>query len=408
MSATGLDPAQLNETSLGFLTTKQLALSSLALLIYDHCICLSQEVEYFWYGDWNLTRTLYFLNRYIPPWVFLCPPGSKFFTTRILRRNNVMKTNSSRDSRSICNSELRSRTITSILIRHPSCTHAIRTTSSFVVIGMIVVEAVLVIRVYYLWSHNGLVQRFVVIGFVSLAAVALGFAANAISALSGINLPDGFGPGCFNSGKGLYWPIFLPTFIIQTFLFAFTLLRIVGPLRSGQSSSFVKLLLRDGGYFYLVVILSVGYTGIGSLELSHPLVSTPALLSNSLLAIHSVCASHLILSVQSLASYMGSDPVFLLSNIEMARVHWRRGSNVNELVVEVDNEAESADAQQPMELQDLEYVPEKRIILPRTVVQTLRGNASIPSSRVGILEDTSQPSRANSRLSFSSYAFLDT
>lgn len=33
---------------------------------------------------------------------------------------------------------------------------------------------------------------------------------------------------------------------------------------------------------------------------------------------------------------MGSDPKFLLSNIEISRVTWRIGSNANELVVDVD------------------------------------------------------------------------
>ncbi len=54
---------------------------------------------------------------------------------------------------------------------------------------------------------------------------------------------------------------------------------------------------------------------------------------------------------------MGSDPVFLLSNIEMARVHWRQGPNANELVVEVNNEidAEPDEVQQAMELRNLDY-----------------------------------------------------
>lgn len=218
-------------------------------------------------------------------------------------------------------------------------------------------------------------------------------------------------------------------------------------VRNLTAPNIAKIVLKSS----LNCSVSVGYTGIGSIELAHPLVRiqypflnltndmvlyryqhqpyypskcppfsfhadklvlTPSshFILSSLLAIHSVCASHLILSVQSLASYMGSDPVFLLSNIEMARVHWRHGSNANELVVDVDNEAdaEASEAQQAMELQHLDYGPQKRIILPRTVVQTLRENGSIPSSRVGILEDTSQTSRANSRLSFSSYAFQNT
>ncbi|KAF9218967.1 hypothetical protein BS17DRAFT_790287 [Gyrodon lividus] len=29
------------------------------LLLYDHVICLGEEVEYFWSGPWTLSRILY-------------------------------------------------------------------------------------------------------------------------------------------------------------------------------------------------------------------------------------------------------------------------------------------------------------------------------------------------------------
>jgi len=159
--------------------------------------------------------------------------------------------------------------------------------------------------------------------------------------LEGVHLPPPYESGCLNDSNGtaMYWPIFLPAFIIQTVLFLFTIARVLRPMRLGTNKSLSHRLLRDGGFFYLVVCLSVGFTGIGSVELNHPLVAIPALISNSILAIHSICASHLILSIHSLASDMGSDPTFLLSNIEFSRVAWRRGSNANELVVDVDRDA---------------------------------------------------------------------
>ena len=62
---------------------------------------------------------------------------------------------------------------------------------------------------------------------------------------------------------------------------------------------------------------------------------TNCLLSSFILAIQSVCASHLILSINSLASELGSDPSFLLSNVEISRVAWRQGRNKNELFVDL-------------------------------------------------------------------------
>ena len=97
---------------------------------------------------------------------------------------------------------------------------------------------------------------------------------------------------------------------------------------------------------------------------------------------------------------MGSDPKFLLSNIEMGRVHWRRGSTANELFVEVGGD-------EPPQLDELgfniemnnstpvtegSFAGEKRIILPRSVMQTTvttsesrsEQRGSLRTSRLGV------------------------
>lgn len=73
---------------------------------------------------------------------------------------------------------------------------------------------------------------------------------------------------------------------------------------------------------------------------------------SAILAIHSICASHLILSIHSLAEDLGSEPTFLLSNVEISRLVFRVGSNANELVVEVDP-ATRPYAEEPREYIDL-------------------------------------------------------
>ena len=71
-----------------------------------------------------------------------------------------------------------------------------------------------------------------------------------------------------------------------------------------------------------------------------------------LLAIHSICASRLILSIHSLAADIGSDPVFLLSNIEISRITWRKGATENELIVDL-GDCDSCPSL-PLELIDLD------------------------------------------------------
>ena len=63
---------------------------------------------------------------------------------------------------------------------------------------------------------------------------------------------------------------------------------------------------------------------------------------SSFYATHSICASHLILSIHSLAAELGSDPRFLLSNVEISRVMARSGSIKNEIIVEVKVDCEDS------------------------------------------------------------------
>lgn len=315
------DPDKLLDYAKGYSNAKYLGLSSFVLLLYDHVICLNQEIQFLWGGgtDDSVTRSLYFLNRYIPPLVFLVQIFYQF------RPNLPLN----------------------------FCTPAIRTVSTFQLIGILVVEAILLIRVYHLWSHNRLVQHGICTTFVLCTGVAIAFSGKAIHDLQGTHLDNNLF-GCLNNGDGLYWPIFVPTLIVQSVLFIATIIRMMRPLRTGRNPRVVKRLLRDGGIFYLAVVVPVLLTVIGSLMITRPKIAVPALLSNFILAIHSTCASHLILSINSLASELGSDPMFLLSNIEISRVAWRRGRSKNELVVDLGVQDDISVEDPSIELADID------------------------------------------------------
>ena len=60
-----------------------------------------------------------------------------------------------------------------------------------------------------------------------------------------------------------------------------------------------------------------------------------------------------MLSIHSLAADLGSDPRFLLSNLEINRIAWKRGAHKNELVVEIDLDTHCS-ATQPIELDELD------------------------------------------------------
>ncbi|KAL5492668.1 hypothetical protein ACEPAI_4115 [Sanghuangporus weigelae] len=223
-----------------------------------------------------------------------------------------------------------------------------RTSASFLVFGVYVVGAILMTRVYFLWTHNRPVQWLICGVFAAGTTVAVVFAAIAIHQLNSKELPNAYHrrptrnyripydlssslllavlneSGCVNVEKGIYWPV----------LFLVTVFRVRTRIASDRNKIVVIRLLRDGGMFYCVVVLaSIAFAMSSSLMEDYPKIALPALLSNYLLAIHSICASHLILSIHSLAADIGSDPTFLLSNIEFSRVVWRKGASANELIV---------------------------------------------------------------------------
>ncbi|KAL5531206.1 hypothetical protein ACEPAG_4082 [Sanghuangporus baumii] len=324
MSTSQLDEAILFLQAVA--STKYLSIASFAVLVYDHLICLDQEFEFFWKGEWTLTRVLYFINRYIPPVTF------------IIHLVYILSPGLSID--------------VSITLRSASddCTAVARMSASFLVFGVYVVEAILMTRVYFLWTHNRPVQWLICGVFAAGTTVAVVFAAIAIHQLNSKELP--------------------------AVLFLATVFRIRTPIASCRNKIVVIRLLRDGGIFYCVVLASVAFAMSGSLMEDFPKIALPALLSNYLLAIHSICASHLILSIHSLAADIGSDPTFLLSNIEISRVVWRKGASANELIVDLgDCDSRPSIPMEPVD--DLDPLAKEG--------NEIRATPSVRSTRIGML-----------------------
>jgi hypothetical protein len=54
-----------------------------------------------------------------------------------------------------------------------------------------------------------------------------------------------------------------------------------------------------------------------------------------MLSITSICISRVILGIRSLAAELVSDPALILNNAELSQVRWKKGLNVGELIVDV-------------------------------------------------------------------------
>jgi len=96
----------------------------------------------------------------------------------------------------------------------------------------------------------------------------------------------------------------------------------------------LKRLVRDGGFFYFVVFVSVGFSAIGSFFEQYPQINIPVVFSDYLISITSIAVSRVLFSIHSLADHLGSDTAWLLNNAELRRVGWRKGSTEGEIIVE--------------------------------------------------------------------------
>ncbi|KAI0829051.1 hypothetical protein BC628DRAFT_1417409 [Trametes gibbosa] len=345
----------------GVQSTRYLTIAATTCLLYDMFLTLDQEVEYFWKtGRWSLSRVLFFLNRYFPPIVvILCLLG--LFVPNLSVKVYV------------------------------ECLGLVHANFFLAIIALAMVQAVIVLRICYVYSKNLIVRAFVIVCFVACTVVTLaiyGKIWHDVDSVA-IALPPGLKlDGCTAPPSHQVWKVFLPNLGLHTLLYLATTVPMLRMRRIGKQSRLLNRLVRDGGIFYFSVFgehplatsktFSVRLTSqavamfstIGSLSKS-PLVTLPAIYSNLLLAIGAVSVSRLMLSIRSLAQQLSVSPDWLLNNTELSRVNWKHGARNGELIVEIE----------PIE-EDVEMasVDEKRAASP-----------AVYTTRVGVLEHAVYP-----------------
>ncbi|KII92801.1 hypothetical protein PLICRDRAFT_37594 [Plicaturopsis crispa FD-325 SS-3] len=278
-----------------------LALASFSLTIYDWMLMLQDETEYFWTGSWTISRILYFANRYFPPCVMILGLTAFFIPNA------------------------------SVTV----CDRATRAGFILEIAALAVGQAIIVLRIWHLYSRVRAAQILVCTIFFACTAASL-------TAL-GLSFNDfNFEPfpipvlGCTAPPVHTFWHMYLPTLVLHTALYLFTAVRaflIPGRLKD---TPILLRLLRDNGLIYLVVLLSVGFSVIGAWRTDIPSLNVPAVYSSFTLAITSICTSRIVLSLRSLAADLSLDPQWVLNHAELSRVPWRRGNADGELLVEVD------------------------------------------------------------------------
>ncbi|KAJ7052255.1 hypothetical protein C8F01DRAFT_1261967 [Mycena amicta] len=301
---------------LGAENARILVIALLSLSVYEWAITLDDEIQYFWTGSWGASRVLFLLNRYLNPSInilaLICklfPPESQHpgtLTTFIIiwEANRIL--------------------VRGIQALFVSC-----------VLALGVVQAMLVVRVWYLFAHSRAMRLAIAVSYLLTTTMSVYFAILAGTQLvveeplTRLHIR-----GCHASRPHKFWRLYLPSLVLHTVLYSMTAYRALRNRRMFKEAPILKRLVRDGGFFYFVVFISILFTAIGSFLEDDPSVNIPAIFSNFPVATTSIAASRVMLSIHSLAAKLGSDSAWLLNNVELSRVPWRRGATEGEIIVD--------------------------------------------------------------------------
>ncbi|KAJ3763258.1 hypothetical protein EV360DRAFT_78508 [Lentinula raphanica] len=216
----------------------------------------------------------------------------------------------------------------------------------------------LLLRIWYLFSDNKIIQYGMLFLWVFSLTISLaytGVAATNVRVLNKTVWGLG-GPGCRVARPEKFWRMFTPSLGLHAVMYMLTAARALRNRRILKEAPVLQRLIRDGGLFFFVVfgrdtplhvklyhasqisvftvIVSVGFNTVGSFLVHVPQINIPVIFSNYLLTVTSIAMSRIMFSIHSLASHLGSDTGWLLSNVELRRVDWRKGATEGELIVE--------------------------------------------------------------------------
>ncbi|KAJ7760136.1 hypothetical protein DFH07DRAFT_957787 [Mycena maculata] len=285
-----------------------------SLTVYEWVITLDDEMKYFWTGSWGMSRILFLVNRYLPPVISLL--ALVCFSLPNPSVQPVPTLNDASDSLQFCKRGIQSIFVTGI-------------------VALGVVQAMLVVRVWYLFAQSRLTRLAMIAAFAVTNVLSLYFAIHAAIDLDITPDLTKFNiRGCRASRPPRFWRLYLPSLILHTVLYCLTAFRALRNRRVFKEAPILKRLVRDGGFFYFVVFISILFTAIGSFLQQYPKINVPAIYSNFTVATTSIAASRVMFSIHSLAAKLGSDSAWLLNNVELSRVPWRQGATEGEIIVD--------------------------------------------------------------------------
>ncbi|KAG1759743.1 hypothetical protein EDD22DRAFT_955571 [Suillus occidentalis] len=304
-------------------TSKDLALISFTLVVYDHAITLAEEIDFFWSGPWSASRMLYLS---VTLWInSICSSViNRRFTDPIPGRDTSIFGVLGRyqERQFICRRDADWLFVLNYLL-------------AFVV--MVLCQCVVTLRVWHLFHRSRIIRWFAAAVFISsLIGTAI------VGALSFKGVKAAYevtsSSEKSSSGPPEIFTIYLPSLVVHTVMFSLTMHRFRSSSRALQEHGIFHRILKEGMFMYafaaatlLYEIISLSINNRKNVSVYYPALGGGLAVGTTVV---SVCRA--MLSIRSLAATYHVDPAWILNHAELSRVQWRRGASEGEIYVEVD------------------------------------------------------------------------
>ncbi|KAF9535598.1 hypothetical protein CPB83DRAFT_888289 [Crepidotus variabilis] len=284
----------------GLEVSKCLSIALFALLLYEYFLTVDEEKEHFWSGPYSISHYLFAFNRYFTPIIVLlnlvsayisnCPIGSTL--TELTIGFFVVNPSVQLYVRIL----IKKIEIDTVI----SCQGMIPLVFLLVIFSMSIIKAILVARVWYQFPGSMLIRLFMVFAFLLTTSVSLAFLYISLNKLEILSI-QGAGMdivGCRATRPKLFWRIYLPDLLMHTLLYALTVYDVITNPEYRENTNVRNKLLKEGGAFYFIVLLSVTLTSLGSFLTNFPVVNVPATFSPTMLVATSIATSRLMFSLR--------------------------------------------------------------------------------------------------------------
>ncbi|CAA7264878.1 unnamed protein product [Cyclocybe aegerita] len=258
-----------------------LSIALLALTVYEYAITLDDEKKYFWKGPYSVSHSLFFFNRYFPPVVV------------ILAVVCFMLLSSSPDN---------------LFVQF--CKTTIQLNFLFGLLAIGVIQVILITRIWFLFPGDALVRSVLTMGFVVATGTSFAFlyiSVKQIPVFPPRQNPNVFIPGCVASIPPQFWRVYLPSLVLHLLLYSLTIHQALTNDDFKKQKNLRKRLLEDGGVFCLIVLLSVGFSSVGSFLTDVPQLNIPSIFSPVIVTCTSLATTRIMFSLRAITIDVGSD-----------------------------------------------------------------------------------------------------